>query len=274
MTRTRAARTDWRDSFVEYARSGDTALRDVLVEAHLGIAVHLARRFAGRGETEDDLVQVASVALLGAVQRFDPSLGVEFSTFATRTILGELKRHFRDKGWFVRAPRRVQELYLKVSEATAALGQRLGRSPTIGEIAEWLGVGEDAVIEALEAGQGYRAASLDAVGPEGDTLGERVGTPDPQLEVSEDRMFLAPALARLAPRERAIVEMRFAHGMTQSQIAARVGISQMHVSRLLKRSLDTLRSAYGDVTGATGDADVGGADPPDAGSSDSAASQD
>ena len=219
--------------------------------------MHLARRFTGRGEPEDDLVQVASMALVGAVERFDPSLGVEFSTFATRTILGELKRHFRDKGWFVRAPRRVQELYLAVGDVTGRLGQQLGRSPTIGEIARALDASEDDVIEALEAGHAYRAASLDAPQAEGDTMAERVGTADPQFAVSDDRLFLAPALDQLPARERAIVEMRFLGGMTQSQIAAHVGISQMHVSRLLKRSLDTFRAAYGEPAGGRHDVDDG-----------------
>ena len=162
-----------RQLFVEYAQSRDRALRDRLVEEHLGIAVHLARRFSGRGEALDDLVQVASLAVVGAVERFDPTRGVEFSTFATRTVLGELKRHFRDKGWFVRAPRRVQELYLQVGEASAALNQELGRSPTIHEIAGRIGAREDDVIEALEAGQSYRAGSLDAVGPDGEALETR-----------------------------------------------------------------------------------------------------
>jgi RNA polymerase sigma-B factor len=245
VTTTRASRPDWRDVFVEFAQTRDVALRDRLVEGHVGIAIHLARRFAGRGEPTDDLVQVASMALLGAVERFDPSRGIEFSTFATRTILGELKRHFRDKGWFVRAPRRVQELYLNIGETTNALSQRLGRSPTIREIAGAVGASEDDVIEALEAGHGYRAASLDAPGPEGETLADRVGKPDPELGASEDRLFLGPALERLPARQRAIVEMRFVGGLTQLQIAERIGISQMHVSRLLKKSLEALRAAYG-----------------------------
>ena len=245
MAQTRAPRSEWRELFAEFAESRDVVLRDRLVEGHLGIAVHLARRFAGRGEQLDDLIQVASVALLGAVERFDPSRGIEFSTFATRTILGELKRHFRDKGWFVRAPRRVQELYLNIGEANNALSQRLGRSPTIREISGAVGASEDDVIEALEAGHGYRAASLDAPGPEGETLADRVGNPDAALVASEDRLFLDPALKRLPARQRAIVEMRFVDGLTQLQIAERIGISQMHVSRLLKKSLEALRAAYG-----------------------------
>src|SRR5579863_1553884 len=174
-------RAHLRQAFADFARSRDDQLRAELIEAHLGLAGHLARRFAGRGEPHDDLFQVASMALVKAVDRFDPSMGVEFSTFATRAILGELKRHFRDKSWFVRAPRRLQELYLRVGEVTGALGQELGRSPTIGEIARAVDASEDDVIEALEAGHGYRAASLDAPLPEGDTLAERVGSADPQL---------------------------------------------------------------------------------------------
>ena len=244
---TRVDPAELRRAFVAFAHSCDQDVRDALVAQHLGIAVHLARRFTGRGEPFDDLVQVASLALVGAVDRFDPDRGVEFSTFATRTILGELKRHFRDKGWFVRAPRRVQELYLNVKDAASSLDQELGRSPTIPEIAARVGAGEDDVIEALEAGRGYRAGSLDAVGPDGDTLADRVGRPDPGFSEAEDRTLLAPALARLPRRERAIVEWRFVDGLTQLEIAERLGISQMHVSRLLAKVLAQLRAEYGAV---------------------------
>ncbi|HTT87043.1 MAG TPA: SigB/SigF/SigG family RNA polymerase sigma factor [Acidimicrobiales bacterium] len=234
-------RAELRRAFDDFAHSRDRAVRDRLVEEHLGIAVHLARRFSGRGEALDDLVQVASLALVGAVERFDPGRGVEFSTFATRTILGELKRHFRDRGWFVRAPRRVQELYLQVGEAAAALNQELGRSPTIDEIAARVGAREDDVIEALEAGQAYRAGSLDAVGPDGETLHARIGHDDLGFGHAEDRVALAPALALLPRRERTIVELRFVDGLIQLQIAERMGISQMHVSRLLAKSLQAMR---------------------------------
>ncbi|HTZ07870.1 MAG TPA: SigB/SigF/SigG family RNA polymerase sigma factor [Acidimicrobiales bacterium] len=236
-----------RDAFVEFSRTRDTSVRERLIEAHLGLANHLARRFTGRGEPFDDLLQVASLALVKAVDRFDPERGVEFSTFATRTILGELKRHFRDKGWFVRAPRRVQELYLQVGHEVGALTQELGRPPTIAEIAAAAGVGEDDVIEALEAGQAYRSGSLDAVGPEGDALADRLGSEDAALGGAEDRVFLSPALDLLPARERTIVRLRFVEGLTQSEIAKHIGISQMHVSRLLNRSLDVLRRAIAET---------------------------
>jgi RNA polymerase sigma-B factor len=238
-------RLQLRDAFVEFSRTRDGRIRDQLIEAHIGLAGHLARRFTGRGEPYDDLLQVGSLALVKAVDRFDPERGVEFSTFATRTILGELKRHFRDKGWFVRAPRRVQELYLQVGQVVGTLTQELGRPPTIAEIAQAANVGEEDVIEALEAGQAYRSGSLDAVGPDGETLGDRIGEDDAGLVDVEHRAFLSPALSQLAPRERMILQLRFAEGLTQSEIAQRIGISQMHVSRLLNRSLETLRRSYG-----------------------------
>jgi RNA polymerase sigma-B factor len=233
------------EQFAAYARTRDPAIRGQLVAAHLGLAEYLARRFANRGEALDDLVQVASLGLIKAVDRFDPSRGVEFSTYATHTIVGELKRYFRDKGWAVRAPRRMQELYLRLGKMVATLGQELGRSPTIPELANELSVSEEEVLEALEAGQAYRSASLDAPAgsEEGETLGQRLGNEDPSLEDAERRAMLSPLLAKLAPRERLIVQLRFFEGLTQSEIAERLGISQMHVSRLLVRSVAELRSA-------------------------------
>jgi RNA polymerase sigma-B factor len=241
-----AQRVHLRQAFIEFARTRDEQIRHELIEAHLGLAGHLARRFAGRGEPHDDLLQVGSMALVKAVDRFDPSRGVEFSTFATRTILGELKRHFRDKGWFVRAPRRVQELYLQIGQVIATLTQDLGRSPTIREAAEAAGATEEDVIEALEAGQAYRSSSIDAVGPDGESLADRIGGDDDAFEDADNRAFLAPALAQLPGRERVILQMRFVDGLTQTEIAQRVGISQMHVSRLINRSLSILRRAYGE----------------------------
>jgi RNA polymerase sigma-B factor len=239
----RPDKAELRQAFETYARTRAPDVRDHLIEAHLGLAAHLARRFAGRGEPYDDLVQVASMALVKAVDRFDPERGVEFTTFATRTVLGELKRHFRDRGWFVRAPRRVQELYLQVGQVVGTLTQELGRSPTIREIAAGAGVGEDDIIEALEAGQGYRSGSLDVVGPEGDTFGERLGADDEALTDAERRAYLSPALDQLPPRDRFILKLRFVDGLTQSEIAKHVGMSQMHISRLLSRSLQSLREA-------------------------------
>jgi RNA polymerase sigma-B factor len=235
---------DVRQDFVVFATSRDSVVRDRLIEAHLGLAEHLARRFAHRGEAYDDLVQVSSLALVKAVDRFDPDRGVEFTTFATRTIIGELKRHFRDRGWAVRAPRRIQELYLHVGQVVSTLSQELGRSPGIREIAKATGASEDDVIEALEAGQGYRSASLDAPGPDGESLGNRIGVDDTAFSDAEYRATLSPHMAKLPERERQILQLRFVEGLTQSEIADRIGISQMHVSRLLGRSLTALRASY------------------------------
>ena len=238
-------RDSLRDRFAEYSRTGDVVLRDELVSAHMGLASYLARRFANRGQPLDDLVQVAALGLLKAVDRFDPGLGIEFSTYATTTIVGELKRHLRDKGWAVRAPRRMQELYLNLSQVIDILAQELGRSPTIAELAHEAGVSEEDVLEALEAGQAYRFASLDAPkadGENGDSLGERLGDDDPELLRAEGRATLDPLLSQLPVKQRQVVKLRFFEGLTQSEIARRLGISQMQVSRLLTRSVSQLRS--------------------------------
>jgi RNA polymerase sigma-B factor len=222
------------------------AQREAMITDNLGLSHQLARRFLHRGEPLDDLVQVASVALVKSVDRFDPRRGVDFAAFATRTIIGELKRHFRDKGWAVRASRRVQELYLELGHATSTLAQQLGRSPTVAELAAAIGASEEAVIEAIEAGQGYRASSIDATDDEDHPLSARLGSPDAQYDTVEERVLLAPALATLPMRERAILRMRFMDGLTQSEIAAQIGVSQMHVSRLLSASLEQLRQRIGD----------------------------
>jgi RNA polymerase sigma-B factor len=219
--------------------------RDELVTMHLPLVHFLARRFRDRGEPLDDLVQVGTIGLIKAVDRFDPERGVEFSTYATPTIVGEIKRHFRDKGWAIRVPRRLQELRMSIGAATAELSQRSGRAPTIGELAAHLGVSEDEVIEGLEGAQAYSTSSLDApLGGDDDApmLADRLGDIDPEIESIEYRESLKPLLAALPSRERRILALRFFHGMTQSQIAEEVGISQMHVSRLLAKSLSTLRA--------------------------------
>ena len=240
-------REELRRKFNQFADDRDPALRSQLVEGHLGLAEYLARRFSNRGEQLDDLVQVASLGLLKAVDRFEPSRGVEFSTYATHTIVGELKRHFRDKGWAVRAPRRMQELYLRLGKVVSSLSQELGRSPTIPELAADAQVSEEEVLEALEAGQAYRFSSLDAPGggdnDDGDTLSAHLGGEDPRLLEAEHRAALSPLIERLAPRDQTILHLRFFVGMTQSEIADQLGISQMHVSRLLARSLNQLRAA-------------------------------
>src|SRR4051812_11016917 len=235
--------------------------RNELVERHRGLAIGLATRFAGRGEEMDDLVQVAMMALTKAIDRFEPERGVALSTFATVTILGELKRHFRDRGWAVRPPRRIHELYLRVQPAIDSLSQQLGRSPTITEIATRLEVPNEDVIEAIEAGARRTASSLDARPDE--TSGEGalaagLGSADDGFDDIDLHITMKPLLQRLTPRERRILYLRFFMGMSQSEIAAEVGISQMHVSRLLNRSLGNLRTwaAAGedaaDSAGATG----------------------
>jgi len=220
--------------------------RDELVTLHLPLVHFLARRFRDRGEPLEDLVQVGTIGLIKAVDRFDPQRGVEFSTYATPTIVGEIKRHFRDKGWAIRVPRRLQELRISLGRATAELSQKSGRAPTVGELAAHLGVSEDEVIEGLEGAQAYSTTSLDAHvggtdGDESPSLVDRLGGDDLDLEAVEYRESLKPLLAALPSRERRILALRFFHGMTQSEIAAEVGISQMHVSRLLAKSLATLR---------------------------------
>jgi len=234
------------DRFVEYRRTGNRRLRDELVEEHVGLAEYLARRFADRGEAFDDLRQVALVGLLKAVERFEPDRGLRFSTFATPTIVGELKRHFRDRGWAVRVPRRVQELHLQLVKVVGALSQELGRSPTPEEIARRTGTRVEDVLEAMEAGGVYRLASLDAaLANEERTsldLSARLGEEDLEFDGVENREALSALLGTLPPRERRIVYLRFFEGLTQSEIAIEIGISQMHVSRLLAKSLETLRA--------------------------------
>jgi RNA polymerase sigma-B factor len=224
----------------EFSDSRDPRLRDELVEAHLGLARQVARRFANRGEALDDLVQVATMALLKALDRYDPARGVKFSTYATSSMTGELKRHFRDHAWVIRVPRSLQELHLETNEAVETLRQRLGRSPTIPEIAEYVGAPDEEVLLAIEAGRAYRVHSLDAPTP-GEERGIEVGGDDPDFAGADGRHDLSPLLAQLPLRERRILHLRFSEGLTQSEIADRVGLSQMHVSRLLSRSLAELR---------------------------------
>jgi RNA polymerase sigma-B factor len=229
--------------WVEFASTRDSSLRDRLITENLGLARRLAHRYAHRGQSYEDLAQVASIALIKAVDRYDPERNVKFSTFATGTIIGELKRHFRDRGWAVRAPRRIQELYLELGATIESLGHELGRSPTVSELAQATGASEESIVEAIEAGQGYRSASLDAPAVGGATLGDILATEDSATALVEERSVLEPALALLPPRNRDIVKLRFIDGLTQSEIASRIGISQMHVSRLLATSLVLLREA-------------------------------
>jgi RNA polymerase sigma-B factor len=234
---------DTYDKFSEYRRTGDRALRNELVEEHMRLAEFLARRFAHRGEAADDLRQVALVGLLKAVERFEPDRGLQFSSFATPTITGELKRYFRDRGWAVRVPRRVQELHLELDRTVNELSQQLGRPPTPAEIAQRAGVLEEDVLESMEAGSLYRLASIDAGRSDDESSpshAQRLGEIDAELTAVDDRVAVSEMLSVLPDREQKIVYLRFFEGMTQSEIAEEIGISQMHVSRLLVRSLETL----------------------------------
>jgi RNA polymerase sigma-B factor len=237
-------RDNLRRKFVEYRETKQRRLRNELIEAHKSLASHLARRFANRGEPFDDLLQVAYLGMLKAVERFDPERGLEFSTFATATVEGELKRHFRDRTWSVRVPRRPQELHLRLGNAINELSQRLHRPPRIPELAEELGVTDDDVLEAMEVGGAYRSSSLDARpadNGEAMTLESRLGIADHNFDLAEHRVVLERLLEELPERERTIVQLRFFHDMTQTEIAQEIGISQMHVSRLLARTLTQLR---------------------------------
>jgi len=219
-------------------------LRDRLIETYLPLAEYLARRFRNRGEPLDDLVQVANLGLIKSVDGYDMSRGAAFTSYAIPMIVGELKRHFRDKGWDVRVPRRLQELRLEITKATGDLAQTLGRSPTVADIATHLKVTEEEIIEGLDSGHAYRALSLQApvAGEEASTeLVDLIGGLDPDMENVEDREALRPLIARLPQREQRIIAMRFFGNMTQSQIAGELGISQMHVSRLLSHALGVLR---------------------------------
>jgi RNA polymerase sigma-B factor len=228
-----------------YHQDGDLQAREQLIERYMSLVRSLARRYAYRGEQLDDLVQIGAIGLIKAIDRFDLERGVELTTYATPNIIGEIKRHFRDKGWSVRVPRGLQELNVQVSKLVEQLTVQLGRSPTIAELAEAAGVEEENVLEALESGRAYSSVSLSpggATDEEGelDPL-ESLGSEEHEYEVSEDRAVLAPGFKVLDERERRILHLRFFSGLTQSQIAEQIGISQMHVSRLIRRSLEKIR---------------------------------
>lgn len=220
-------------------------LRDQLVTGYLPVAQHIARRFNHRGEPLDDLVQVATVGLINAIDRFDPGKGGEFFSFAVPTISGEVRRHFRDQSWSMRVPRRLKDMHVSINAAVSDLSQRLGRAPKPSELAQHLDLPVNEVLEGLEAAEAYRSSSLDEMLSSEDgsaTVGELVGDADAELDRVDYRESLRPLLAELAPRERTIVMLRFFGNRTQTQIADEVGISQMHVSRLLSQTLDRLRS--------------------------------
>jgi RNA polymerase sigma-B factor len=229
-----------------YHEQGDLAARKQLIEQYMSLVRSLARRYSYRGEQLEDLVQIGAIGLIKAIDRFDVNRGVELTTYATPNIIGEIKRHFRDRGWAVRVPRGLQELNIQLSRLIEELTVQLGRSPTIAELAKGAGVSEEEVLEALESGRAYSSLSLSAGSAGHDEDGEldpleSLGTEEHQYEVSEDRAVLAPGFRVLDERERKILHLRFFEGLTQSQIAQKVGISQMHVSRLIRRSLEKIR---------------------------------
>lgn len=224
-----------------YKEKGDEEARDQLIVSHLNLVRFLASKFKNRGEPLDDLVQVGTIGLIKAIDRFDPERGLEFTTYATPTILGEIKRHFRDKGWSIRVPRRLQELSAKVNQATDELTVELQRSPSVEEIAAKLGVGAEEILEAMESSGAYTSVSLEAGGSSEDdeapALIDRLGSVDEDLDGSDDRMVIDDAISDFSPREQEIVRMRFIDGLTQVEIAKRLGVSQVQVSRLLRRTL-------------------------------------
>jgi len=242
------ARED-RRLLAQYHRGGDPAARDALVERFLPLARQLARRYQRGGEPLDDLVQVASLGLLKAIDRFDPDRETAFSSFAVPTILGELKRHFRDKGWSVRVPRDLQELAVKVDRVGEQLSRELGRAPTPAEIGESVGASTEQVLEAREASAAYRAVSLDRPRDEEDDesggIADSVGIEDPGFSVAEDAATVERLMRVLSDREREVLRLRFEEDLTQSEIGMRVGVSQMHVSRLIRQSVARLREAAG-----------------------------
>jgi RNA polymerase sigma-B factor len=223
----------------------DPSVRDELVMLYRPLAEYLARRFRDRGEPVEDLAQVATVALIKALDRFDLSRGVKFSTYATATIVGELKRHFRDKGWALRVPRRLQEAGLHVSRTATQLFQDLGRSPTVAEIAKETGLSDEEVIEAMDTVHAYSAVSLDAPAGDGKTQMYDLPEEDETLEIMDSWASVAPAIKSLPARERRILYLRFFRGLTQTQIAQEMEMSQMHVSRLLSKTLRQLREVVG-----------------------------
>lgn len=248
-TRTRSAELFARLRDDAGDEDSQAAARDALVHLHLPLVEHCAKRFRNRGEPYDDLVQVGTIGLIKSVDRFDLDRGVEFSTYATPTIIGEIKRYFRDKGWAIRVPRRLQELRLQIGPTSADLTQRLGRSPTARELAERIGVSVEEILEGLESSHAYSTLSLDA----GDTSADHdrrspsvldlIGVEDASLEYVDIRESIKPLIKGLGPREKKILMLRFFKNLTQAQIAEEIGVSQMHVSRLLNRTLEQLRAS-------------------------------
>jgi RNA polymerase sigma-B factor len=242
---------DERRLLERYARDRSATVREELVDRFMPLARRLAARYAGGAEPFDDLVQVACVGLVKAIDRFDPDRGTAFSTFAVPTILGELKRHFRDRGWSVHVPRDVQERILKVERAMAELPAKLGHSPTVQEIGERIEASDEEVLEAMHAAQGHHAVSLDATSTMGDgdepgPLRDRIGEEDISFDTVEYGEAIGPVLNEISERDRKVLHLRFVEDMTQSEIAERVGVSQMHVSRILRATVQKLRQRIPD----------------------------
>ena len=229
-----------------YHQQGDTAARDELVERFLPLARQLARRYQRGNEPLDDLIQVASIGLVKAVDRYDPARGTAFSSYAVPTILGELKRYFRDSGWAVHVPRGMQERVMTVNQAISKLSREFGRSPTAGEIAAEINEDPELVLEALEAAIAYDAVSLDtprtSEEEDGDTYADTVGVIDERFELVEYQSAIGPTMRALPARDRLVLKLRFEEDLTQLEIAQRIGVSQMHVSRLIRRALKRLRT--------------------------------
>lgn len=234
-----------RDLFAHYREYGDEESRDELITMYLNLVKYLASRFRNRGEPIDDLIQVGTIGLIKAIDRFDTGRDVEFTTYATPTIVGELKRYFRDKGWAIKVPRRLQELSFRVNQAVDQLTQQIQRSPTILEIAEYLGVTSEEVLEAMETSEAYNFVSLEGDrnndGSDSFSILEYIGKDDQLMAVVDDRTTLAEALKHLTPMEQRVLYLRFFQGLTQTEIASQLEISQMQVSRLLRKTLRVLR---------------------------------
>jgi len=235
-----------RELFIRLKEHGDQHAREELVERFMGLARQVALRYRRQSEPLEDVMQVAALGLLKAIDRFDADRGIAFSSFAVPTMLGEVKRYFRDKSWSVRPPRDLQELTLRVEQATTQLASHLGRSPSVGELSQHLGVGDEEILEALEAGRARSATSFSAPrgdGEDGATLADVLGDEEDGFDLAEQRATLATLFAELTPRERMVLTLRFREDMTQAEIGQIVGVSQMQVSRIIRNSIERLRIA-------------------------------
>ena len=234
-----------RELFRRYKEEGDEEAREQLIVSHLNLVRYIAAKFKNRGEPLDDLIQVGTIGLIKAIDRFEPDRGLEFTTYATPTIMGEVKRHFRDKGWTIRVPRRLQELSAKVNQATDALTAELQRSPTIDEIAARLGTTADEVLEAMESSSAYSSVPLEGTGSAEDddapSVIDRYASVDGDLAASDDRMVLEEVISEFPEADQQAIRMRYMEGMTQVEIAERLGISQVQVSRMLRRALKRIQ---------------------------------